>query len=222
MRRTPKSDTALREAVLSELDWDPEVDARHIGVSANEGAITLDGYVASYSQKVAALHAAERVYGVKAIADGIEVEDLPPGKMTDSEIAEEIAQRLTWNESIPESVEAEVVKGHVTLRGEVEWGYQRAAAERVVRDLWAVRRVKNEIAVVPRVEPNPAEIERRVGDAIERLADLDERSIRVTARDGTVHLEGHVHSLAERRLAERAAESAPGVRAVQNDLVVES
>ena len=121
MRKRPKSDTALREAVSSELDSDPQVDPTHVGVSANEGAITLTGYVASCPQKAAAVRAAERVHGVKAIADEIEVEVLPPGRMRDSEIAEEIAELLTWGESVPESVEAEVVKGHVTLRGEVEW-----------------------------------------------------------------------------------------------------
>lgn len=221
--RSPKtvmSDLALKDAVMTELEWDPRVNPAGIGVSARDGAIALTGHVASFAEKWAAVRAAERVYGVKAVADDIDVTLSASVEHKDAEIAAEIARQRSWSTLIPNSVTAEVAKGHVTLHGNVEWSYQRAEAERAVRHLWGVRGVTNSITVEPRVEPDAADVARRVEEAIERMADLDARSIWVTTSGGTVHLHGHVHSLAERRIAAQAAESAPGVTTVENDLDV--
>jgi len=217
---TLMSDATLRSAVERELEWDPKIDSAHLGVSAKDGAVTLSGHVPSYLQKVAAVRAAERVFGVKAVADEIEI-DLPAaGKRDDSEIAEEIARERSWNTLIPDSIEADVRKGYVHLRGEVEWRYQRDEAENAVRHLWGVKGVDNAITVKPRVKPKAGEVEHRVEDAIERMADLDARSIWVTTTNGTVHLHGHVRSFTERRIAEEAAEAAPGVTMVDNEIAV--
>lgn len=218
--KTLSSDTALQEALTSELEWDPKVSAAHIRVSARDGAVTLAGYVASYPEKLAAVRAVERVYGVTAVADDIEVKLASSHERDDSDIAEEIGRERRWNTLIPDSVEAEVRTGHVNLRGEVEWSYQRNEAEHAVRHLAGVRSVTNLITVRPHAKPKPADIEHRVSDAIDRMADLDARSIWVSTRNGTVGLHGHVHSLAERRIAEHAAEAAPGVMKVENELVV--
>ena len=220
MKKTLMNDTTLADAVRTELQWDPKVDPAHIGVSAVDGAVTLTGYVASFPQEHAAVRAAERVHGVRAVADELDVKLPTSLKRNDSDIAEEISREREWNAQIPESVEAEVKDGRVRLRGEVEWSFQREQAERAIRHLAGVRSVDNEIALKPQAKPEAAEVERRVEDAIERMADLDAGSVRVTTRDGTIRLHGQVHSLAERRTAQRAAESAPGVMRVENDLVV--
>jgi osmotically-inducible protein OsmY len=213
-------DRRIQEAVMRELEWDPKVDAANIGVSASNGAVTLSGYVSSYSEKMAAIRAAERVYGVKAVADELEIR--LPGSMArdDTALAEEIARELEWNTLVPDTVDAEVRNGWVTLRGEVEWTYQRNAAERAVRDVTGVKGVSNLITVKPRVKPRPTEVEQRVQEAIARNADLDARSIWATTTNGVVHLYGHVHSLWEKRVAEEAAEAAPGVEKVENHIVV--
>jgi osmotically-inducible protein OsmY len=143
-------DEILQSAVIAELDWDSHVDATHIGVSAKDGAVTLTGYVPSDADKIAAVQAAERVKGVKAVADDVAVQLRLPGKFTDAEIAEQIARRRTWNPEIPATIEAEVADGHVTLRGEVESSYQRELAEGAVGNLIGVRDVTNEISVSPR------------------------------------------------------------------------
>jgi osmotically-inducible protein OsmY len=218
--KTLTSDKTMREAVMNELEWDPKVSAAHIGVTAKDGAITLTGHVASYGQKLAAVRAAERVFGVRAVADDIEVKLASNGQRDDAEIAEEIARERRWNTLIPDTIEAEVRMGHVNLRGEVEWSYQRNEAERAVRHLAGVRGVTNLVTIKPHTTAKPADVERRVEDAIERMADLDARSIWVSTTNGTVQLHGHVHSLSERRIAEHAAEAAPGVTKVKNDLVV--
>jgi osmotically-inducible protein OsmY len=213
-------DKTIQEQVRRELEWDPEVDSAHIGVAAKDGAVTLTGHVGSYAQKLAAVRAAERVYGVKAVADEIKVKLPNSALRDDTDVAEEIARELLWNTSVPDTVEAEVRNGLVTLRGEVEWPYQRDAAERAVRHIAGVTGVANLIVVKPLTKPNPQEVQRRIAEAIERMAELDARSIEATTSNGTIHLRGVVHTFHEKKLAEMAAKSAPGVQAVRNDIVV--
>jgi osmotically-inducible protein OsmY len=214
------TDKRLQEAVMRELEWDPKVDSAHIGVSAKDGAVTLTGHVTTYSEKMAAVRAAERVYGVKAVADELEVKLSSLTKRDDTDIAEEIARELRWNTTIPDAVDAEVRDGWVTLRGEVEWTYQKNAAERAVRDVTGIRGVSNLITIKPRVKPKPSEVEQRVAEAIQRQASLDARRIWASTSNGTVHLYGNVHSFWEKRLAEEAASSAPGVSKVEDHIVV--
>jgi osmotically-inducible protein OsmY len=212
------TDKAVQEAVLRELEWDPQVEAAHIGVAVNKGAVTLTGHVSSYTEKLAAIRAAERIQGVTAVADEIEVE-LPGASIRDdTEIAEQIAQTLRWNTLVPDTVRAEVRNGVVTLRGEVEWPYQQEAAERAVRDVTGIRAVTNLITVKPRVKASA--VKERIEETIERSASLDAEAIEVSTTNGTVHLRGKVHSLWEKRLAEQAAASAPGVARVENQLIV--
>jgi VCBS repeat-containing protein len=217
--KTVVSDIDLRDAVQEELSWDPTVDDSRIHVTAKNGAIALSGSVESYPQKAAAVRAAERIRGVRAVADDIQVVLPDSVKRKDAELAAEIAREREWNTSFPASVVVEVAKGTVTLRGEVQWSYQRDEAARAVRHLEGVHSVSNEIRVMPRPEPAADDVEHRIEKALARQADLDARSIRVTrSDDGVVRLHGTVASLAERRLAQLAAESAPGVTRVVNDI----
>lgn len=213
-------DKALQDAVMRELEWDPKVDAAHIGVSVDLGAVTLTGHVSSYAEKLAAVRAAERVHGVTAVADELKVELPGSSVRDDTDIAEEVARELRRNALLPETVDAVVRNGVVTLRGEVEWNFQREEAEHAVRNLVGVVGVLNQIAVRQHATPKAAEIQERIAEAIKRAAALDARQIRVTASNGTVHLHGHVHSLYEKRVAEEAARSAPGVTEVDNEIVV--
>jgi osmotically-inducible protein OsmY len=136
----------------------------------------------------------------------------------DEEIAQEVARTLKWNTLLPDTVRAEIRNGFVTLTGEVEWSYQRSEAERAIRNIRSITGVTNLIKVKPRVKAE--EIEERIKDAIERAADLDARQIWVSTSNGTVELHGHVHSLWEKKVAEEAAASAPGVQKVENKLAV--
>jgi VCBS repeat-containing protein len=215
------SDKGLGDAVRSELEWDPKVDQTHIGVAAADGAVTLTGYVTSYAQEHAAVHAAERIYGVRAVADELEVRLKRPFERNDTEIAEAISRQREWNTLIPKSVTADVKNGAVALRGEVEWAFQRDDTEEAIRHLAGVRRVTNEITVKPGDKAESGEITERVEDALERQASIDGHSISVTTtEDRTVRLQGRVRSLAESRAAVKAAEAAPGVKVVENELAV--
>jgi osmotically-inducible protein OsmY len=211
-------DKVLQTAVMNELQWDPAVDAAHIGVSVESGAVTLTGHVSSYSEKYAAVRAAERVYGVRAVADEIEVKLPSSSERDDTDIAEAIASTMRWNVLVPETVDVEVRNGYVTLRGEAVWNFQREAAERLVRDVIGVKGVTNLITVQPKVKASA--VEQQVQEAIERAAALDARAISVSTTNGTVRLRGTVHSLYEKQVAESAAKAAPGVKEVVNEIAV--
>ncbi|MGZ4335007.1 MAG: BON domain-containing protein [Gaiellaceae bacterium] len=213
-------DKRVKAEVMRELKWEPRVDAARIGVFVENGAVTLKGRVSSYAEKLAAVEAAERVHGVRAVADELEVELPAADVRDDTEIAKAIVHSLRWSVLVPDSVDVEVHKGHVRLLGQVRWNFQRKAAERAARHVRGVRSVTNLIVLQHGEKPEPFEIEQRVRDAIRRAATIDARRIWADMTDGRVHLHGYVHSLWEKKLAEEAARSAAGVADVDNDIVV--
>jgi osmotically-inducible protein OsmY len=214
------SDTILRDAVVRELEGDPEVVAKHISVTAIDGAITLGGHVMRIHEKHVAVRAAERVEAVRAVADDIEVREPSLHARADDEIAEEIAHLRDSVAQIADSVAAQVHDGRVILHGDVESASQRDTAESAIRQLTGVRVVDNLINVKPGTEPTAADVEHRVQAAITRTADLHARSIRVTMNGSTAHLSGHVPSSAALQTALHAAETVPGVTAVDSEIVV--
>ena len=214
-----KSDTEIREDVIRELRWDPQVsDPAAIGVAAEEGAVTLTGHTPTYAEKLAAARAAARVYGVKAVADDLKVR-LAGGPRDDSDIARAIAHVLENNTQIPEGkVHAKVQGGWVTLEGQAEWDYQRREVERMTRHVRGVVGITNLITVTPPV--SPGRVEATIEDAFKREAEVDTRHISVQVSDHTAKLYGHVHSLTEATAAAAAAASAPGIASVESHLVV--
>jgi osmotically-inducible protein OsmY len=214
-----KSDTEIREDVNDELQWDPQIlDPDAIGVAVKDGAVTLTGSVSTYVEKLAAARAAERVYGVKAVANELEVK-LAGGPRDDSDIATAIAHVLDNNVQIPEGrVHARVQSGWVTLTGEVDYDYQRREVERMVRQVRGVTGVTDLITIKPPVSPEA--VEAKIEDAFKREAEIDARHVRVEVSDHTAKLYGHVHSLNEATAARSAAASAPGVATVESHLLI--
>lgn len=214
-----KSDSQIREEVIQELQWNPEVtDPDAIGVAVKDGAVTLTGAVPTYAEKFAAVRSASWVYGVKAVADELTVK--PTGEpRDDSDIARAIAHILDNNTQIPEGkVHAQVRAGWVTLNGEVEWQYQRLEVERMVRNVRGVVGISNNIVVTPKVSPD--QVQAKIEEAFKREAEIDARHISVAVSDHTARLYGHVHSLNEANAARAAAASAPGIASVESHLVV--
>jgi osmotically-inducible protein OsmY len=184
-------DSSTCDAVVHELEWDPKVDASRISVAAHDGAVVLSGEVPTLACRWASVRAAES-----------------------------IARQLEWHSEIPASVKAEVKNGHITLQGPVTWKFQRDEAARVIHFMTGVNDITNLITLSPPHTARVTDVEAGVGRAIERMADLDARSIRICETEGRVQLHGHVHSFSEKKAASRAAAGAPGVTAVDNDIVI--
>ncbi len=213
------SDNQLQQAVLAELKWEPSVTAAHIGVAANAGVVTLSGHVGSFAEKLAAERAARRVKGVKALAEEIEVRLPFAAKKTDEEIAAAALDRLAWDVSVPnEAVKVKVEKGRITLTGQVDWQYQRQAAEQDVRGLYGVVGASNQITIKPRV--NTSNISDDIMHALHRSWFFDPKTINVSADGGKVRLSGTVRSWHERQVAAATAWAAPGVTDLVNEIVI--
>jgi len=215
-----KSNTQLQEDVLSELKYEPSVDASEIGVTAKDGIVGLTGNVKNYAEKYAAVHAAERVAGVRAVTDEMKV-DLPAFHVrNDEDIARAAINALQWDVWVPPNhVKVKVDSGWITLEGEVDYKYQQTAAEQAVRNLTGVMGVSNLINL-KKPAVLPSEVKAKIDEALRRAADIDADRINVSVLKNTVTLKGTVSSWAELQAAEHAAWSAPGVTSVEDDLVI--
>jgi osmotically-inducible protein OsmY len=210
------TDIRLRDTVVRQLDWDPEVDDSAIGVAARDGVVTLTGFIDTYAGKLAAERVAKRVRGVRAVANDLIVR-LKVDR-TDADIATDAARALKLRTAIPDDVQATVHNRHITLTGKVQWLLQKDAAAEAVRHIAGVQGVLNHIDVEPRTTQR--DVRRRIVEALHRNADLDARRIDVTVTSDTAALKGTVRSWTQRDAAERAAGSAPGIRRVHNEIVV--
>ena len=212
-------DDQLQKAVLAELNWEPSITAAHIGVTAESGTVTLTGHVYSYGQKHAAEMATGRVKGVKAIAEEIEVRLPFEIKRDDADIATAASDRLMWDTGTPrDAVKVKVEKGWVTLTGEVDWHFQKEAAEREIRNLLGVLGVSNQVTIKPRVDT--AHLQDDIQHALNRSIFFQPENVHVSAHEGHVKLTGTVNSWLERQTAGSTAWSAHGATSVENDLIV--
>jgi osmotically-inducible protein OsmY len=210
------TDLRLRNFVVRELDWDPEVDAGAIGVTAKNGVITLTGFVDTYAGKLAAERIVKRVRGVRAVANDITVRLTV--ERTDADIAADAAAALKLQARVPETVKIAVHHGHISLTGRVEWFTQKVAAASAVQHVPGVRAVANHIDVAPKAAYR--DVHSRIKAALHRNADLDARNLRVEVAGDTVTLTGTVGSWLQRDAAEHGAAGAPGIRTVDNQILV--
>lgn len=214
------TDSQLRQDVLDELEFEPSIDAAHIGVIADKGVVTVTGHTANYAQKLAAVKAVGRVKGVRAIADEIEVRYPSTKETVDDEIAQRALAVLDWDIAVPPKAVGVLVRdGFVTLTGSVHWQFEKKSAEEDVRKLSGGRAVINQIEIRPKVQAQ--DVKSQIEAALKRHAEVEVGGIRVSVTDGSkVRLEGKVDTLEERVAVRNAAWSARGVTSVEDHLAV--
>jgi osmotically-inducible protein OsmY len=192
------SDIQLRNRVVRELDWDPDVDDSAIGVAAKDGVVTLTGFIGTYAGKLAAERVARRVRGVRAVANDLVVR-LKIAR-TDTEIAADAVHALRLRGDVPDGIQVMVHQGHVTLTGSVPWFLQRERAESAVQHIRGIRGVHNHIEVP--ITAVQRDVRHRIVQALHRNADVDARHVEVAVDGDVVTLTGTVGSWAQRNAAE--------------------
>ena len=215
-----KTDIALKQDIEQELGWDPKVNAAQIGVSVDHGAVTLLGTVDTYAQKWAAEDATKRVSGVRTVAHDLTVKVLSEHVRSDSDIAGAVQSTLKWDVLVPKAVTAVVRDGFVTLAGQVDWNFEREAAERAVRYLTGVVSVSNSITL-KKTEASAAQVKEKVEAALQRQATTDAKSIHVDTNGSQVTLTGHASSWQSVVDASNAAWAARGVSQVVDKLKIQ-
>lgn len=214
-----QKDLKLKHDVEAELEWDPVVDATKIGVAATAGVVTLTGHVRSYSEKWNAEKIAKRVHGAQGVANEIEVRLASDDHLDDEDIVQAALTALRWNFTVPKDrIRVMVTKGFLTLEGEVDWHYQKRAAEDAVRYQRGVRGISNQIAVKAHVYAG--DVKSKIEAALKRSAEVDSKHVLVETSDGSVTLRGKVRSWAEHDDALSAAWAAPGVTKVVDHIAI--
>lgn len=214
-----KSDKQLQKDVLAELNWEPAVNAAHIGVEVREGIVTLAGEVDTYGEKWDAERAAQRVNGVMGLTVEMHVKPSGPHPRSDVDIARSAENVLQWTNNVPaDQIKVMVENGWLTLSGDVDWDYQRRLATRAVRHLMGVQGVSDNIAIKPRISLSAVKTD--IEAALKRRAASKAEKISVEVHGADVTLSGTVGSWAERNLATHSAWSTPGVRQVIDNIRV--
>lgn len=217
-----KNDSELQNAVQRELEWDSRVDHTDVGVTAQNGVVTLSGVADSWAKRVAAQEAAHRVDGVLDVANDIRVKPSDEGIRSDSDIAQAVRQALDWNVFVPHApIHSTVSKGVVTLEGEVEFLAHHDDAEKAIEHLAGVSFVFNNIVVKHGKTAPMGDVRQAIHDALERRAARESERIRVDNDDGVVTLSGACRTWADKKAVVGAARGTLGVRSVHDELRIE-
>ena len=218
-----KTDKEIQKDVMKELDWDPQVDAVEVGVQVKDGLVTLTGTIGNYAKKLAAKRAAHRVTGVLDVVNNLSVELADLHKKSDQEVAKAVRHALEWDVLVPDTkIHSTVANGYVTLDGQLESWADKMAAEVALEHLAGVKGVINQIEVKPQMRIDSEKIRTAIESALERQAEREADRIGIKVQDGVVTLTGSVRSWTEKNAVHNVAAFTPGVRRIDDLLMVDS
>ena len=214
-----KSDTQLRKDVIDEIERDWRFKAAEVGVEVDQGIVTLTGTVSTYPKVVAAADIAAEIAGTKGVANELTVHTPDRAHPSDTELASAVRHALKWDVNTPdEKIEVIVRHGVVTLKGVVDYWYEKTCAAECVMKITGVSAIDDQIGVLP-PPVSDTDIGATIDKSIERRIPLAARHIKVHVKDGHVRLTGNVQFYSDRRHAEKAAWTTEGVRSVGNKLI---
>jgi len=217
---TQKTDEQITQDVLDELAWDPSVTLADLSVSTDHGRVRLDGTSDTFGTKLKTEDAAYRVGGVTSVDNQIVVDPSELGMRNDADIADDIRCVLELDYQVPDEwLSVKVIDGIVTLKGHVDWSYQRDAAEDDAAMILGVRGLVDEITV-KQLQASAVDISSGIARAFARNAELYDDNIDVTTDGGHVTLSGTVATWSEYYMANDIAWMSPGVTSVANNVTV--
>jgi osmotically-inducible protein OsmY len=211
-----KNNAELQADVMDAIKWEPLLYATEIGVTAEDGVVSLTGEVDSYIEKMEAENTAKKVIGVKILIKKIEVKTPTKELKTDSEVASKILKALKRIRSLPKGqVIVNVVNGEVTLSGQLPWNYISVDTKNALRYISGIKSITNDIKIKSDSH-DPIE-QKDVKNALRRSF-INHYDINVKVSGTAVTLSGKTISLGQKEEAERITWKTPGIWHVNNEL----
>ncbi len=213
-----KTDSQLQAEIIRNLRASANINEACIGVFVRDAIVTLTGQVPSSAEKLEAEKCAERISGVRAVVEQINVQSSDESLKDDHALARAAVKALEGNHQAPQNTIVEVEKGWIRLSGSAENDFEKEVATETVRSLPGARGVSNFMLIKAKVRT--ADVKNKIQETLQKQAIAEAARIKVWANGGKVILSGTVRTFSERSEVEKAAWESPGVTDVKSELRV--
>ena len=216
-----KLDDEIKQNAIAQLQWDNRIKAEDIQVGVLDRVIILEGTVPTYWAKMAAEEDCELVSGVQRVDNLLDVRWSLDKQPLEADISLKVKQVLEANPNIDaDRITVSSTRDVVWLKGSVDSLCRKQLIEHVASDVAGVRRVDNQLTIVPSGVVEDDVVSSQIRDAIGRNMMVEADSIQVHVVGGVATLSGTVKSRAAQLAAHDIAIHTTGVIDVKDDLVV--